>query len=207
MQLAYVAHSERCALLLDEDGICRWFVPKVDDGSVVAGAKRCIGAQFVATLDPEATGLLGHDPSVGKSILLARVDDGRVSLVRFGPLVQFDTLGGLVDREASPAPPAPPPELPPELPEPKTAELPRLVLVPDFVADPRASEDERATSATTTSWRPVRLRGPRSSANRDVASSRAGADRSTIDTRRSTVIEKCLSGRCLNLLNLLGFTE
>ena len=28
---------------------------------------------------------------MGKSILFARVDDGRVSLVRFGPLVQFDT--------------------------------------------------------------------------------------------------------------------
>jgi hypothetical protein len=123
MQLAYVAHSERCALLLDGDGICRWFVLKVDDGSVVAAAKRCIGAQFVATLDPEATGLLGHDPSVGKSILLARVDDGRVSLVRFGPLVQFDTLAGLLEREAPQAPPS-------ELPEPQTAELPRLVLVP-----------------------------------------------------------------------------
>ena len=134
MQLAYVAHSERCALLLDGDGICRWFVPKVDDESVVAAAKRCIGAQFVATLDPEATGLLGHDPSVGKSILLARVDDGRVSLVRFGPLVQFDTLGGVVDREAPEAPPS-------ELPEPKTAELPRLVLVPSACDD-----DERETA-------------------------------------------------------------
>jgi hypothetical protein len=126
MQLAYVAHSERCALLLDGDGICRWFVPKVDDESVVAGAKRCIGAQFVATLDPEASGLLGHDPSVGKNILLARVDDGRVSLVRFGPLVRFDTLA-------------------PELPEPKTGELPRLVLVPDLVPD-TLHEHERETS-------------------------------------------------------------
>jgi len=134
MQLAYVAHSERCALLLDEDGICRWFVPKVDDTSVVAAAKRCIGAQFVATLDPEAAGLLGHDPSVGKSILLARVDDGRVSLVRFGPLVQFDTVDGLLDREAPQAPPA-------ELPEPKTAELPRLVLVPSA-----CDEHERETA-------------------------------------------------------------
>lgn len=130
MQLAYVAHSERCALLLDEDGICQWFVPKVDDESVVAGAKRCIGAQFVATLDPEATGLLGHDPSVGKNILLARVDDGRVSLVRFGPLVRFDTLDGLAPRE---------------LPEPKTGELPRLVLVPDLVPD-TLDDRERSTA-------------------------------------------------------------
>ncbi len=93
MELAYAAHSARCALLLDAEGICRWFLLKVEDEGVSATAKRCIGAQFVATLDPDAPGLLGPDPEVGKSILFARVDDGRVSLVRFGPLVQFDTLG------------------------------------------------------------------------------------------------------------------
>ena len=94
MELAYVAHSARCALLLDADGICRWFLLKDDDARIAATAKRCVGAQFVATLDPEATGLLGHEPAVGKNVLFARVDDGRVTLVRFGPLVQFDTLGG-----------------------------------------------------------------------------------------------------------------
>ena len=93
MELAYAAHSARCALLLDAEGICRWFLLKVEDEAVSASAKRCVGAQFVATLDPDAPGLLGPDPAVGKSILFARVDDGRVSLVRFGPLVQFDTLG------------------------------------------------------------------------------------------------------------------
>ena len=93
MELAYAAHSARCALLLDAEGICRWFLLKVDDEGVSATAKRCVGAQFVATLDPDVSGLLGPEPTVGKSILFARVDDGRVSLVRFGPLVQFDTLG------------------------------------------------------------------------------------------------------------------
>ncbi len=99
MELAYVAHSARCALLLDADGICRWFLLKDDDERIAATAKRCVGAQFVATLDPEATGLLGHEPAVGKNVLFARVDDGRVSLVRFGPLVQFDTLGSARERE------------------------------------------------------------------------------------------------------------
>jgi hypothetical protein len=92
MELAYVAHSERCALLLDQDGVCRWVVPKVDSKALAALVKRCVGAQFVASLDPDAAGLLGHDPTVGKNILLARVDEGRVSLVRFGPLVRFDRL-------------------------------------------------------------------------------------------------------------------
>ena len=123
--------------------------------------KRCIGAQFVATLDPEATGLLGHDPSVGKSILLARVDDGRVSLVRFGPLVQFDTVDDLLDREAPQAPPA-------ELPEPKTAELPRLVLVPSAcdehereTAHDLDDEDETDAGETAQFARAAVLREPR----------------------------------------------
>jgi hypothetical protein len=92
MELAYVAHSERCALLLDEDGVCRWVVPKVESEEILASAQRCIGARFVATLDPQAAGLLGHEPAIGKNMLLARVDDGRVSLVRFGPLVHFEKL-------------------------------------------------------------------------------------------------------------------
>jgi len=126
MDLAYVAHSARCALLLDADGVCRWFVMKVEDESAAAAAKRCVGARFVATLDPDAAGLLGHEPCVGKNVLLARVDDGRVSLVRFGPLVQFERLGDAVEeRDAPPAAASQP-----AVDEPLTAELPRLAVVP-----------------------------------------------------------------------------
>ena len=108
MELAYVAHAARCALLLDADGICRWYLLKSDDESVAAMAKRCVGAQFVATLDPEAVGLLGHEPAVGKNVLFARVDDGRVTLVRFGPLVEFETLASPAEvSEASEAHEAP----------------------------------------------------------------------------------------------------
>jgi hypothetical protein len=97
VEVAYVAHSERCALLLDGEGVCRWVVPRVDAGDPSIGvAKRCVGAQFVASLDPEVEGLLGHQPRVGVTLLFACVDDGRVSLVRFGPLVGFDTLGDAV---------------------------------------------------------------------------------------------------------------
>lgn len=106
MEIVHIAHSARCALLLDDGGVCRWFVLKVDDDeAVLAAAKRCVGAQFVATLDPDAPGLLGHEPKVGANLLLARVDDGRVSLVRFGPLSAFETLDEPAEPEKTAAEP------------------------------------------------------------------------------------------------------
>lgn len=108
MELAYVAHSERCALLLDADGVCRWVIPKVDaTDATVAAARRCIGAQFVATLDHDAPGFMGHEPRVGANLLFALVSDGRVSLVRFGPLQHFEELDA--DDKASAETIAPPP--------------------------------------------------------------------------------------------------
>ena len=93
MDLAYIAHSERCALLLDGEGICRWIVPKADAGDeVVVAAKRCVGAQYVATLDPDVPGLLAQEPRIGTNLLFAVVKDGRVSLVRFGPVQAFEKL-------------------------------------------------------------------------------------------------------------------
>jgi len=93
VDLAYVAHSERCALLLDGDGICRWVVPKVDaPDAIVAAARRCIGAQYVATLDRDTPGYMGHEPRIGTNMLFALVANGRVALVRFGPLVAFEEL-------------------------------------------------------------------------------------------------------------------
>lgn len=156
MELAYAAHSARCALLLDAEGICRWFLLKVEDESVSATAQRCIGAQFVATLDPDAPGLLGPEPAVGKSILFARLDDGRVSLVRFGPLVQFDTLGpslrAAAEREAPPVSLSRPVIVEPAVavaePEVTLAapvvEVPRLALVPT----PPTSEPSTLPSAS-----------------------------------------------------------
>jgi hypothetical protein len=107
VDLAYVAHSSRCALLLDSEGICRWVVPKADPddpeaSQVIGAARRCVGAQYVATLDPEAEGLLCHEPRVGKTMLFATVTRGRVALVRFGPLVRFESLDE--EARATPAP-------------------------------------------------------------------------------------------------------
>jgi hypothetical protein len=93
VELAYVAHSKRCALLLDEDGVCQWVVPKVDPSDpLVTHARRCVGAQFVATLDPDVEGLLGHEPRVGRSLLFATLEGGRVTLLRFGPLLALERL-------------------------------------------------------------------------------------------------------------------
>lgn len=92
MRTAYVFHAKSCALLLDEGGVCRWVVMKTEDEQASKLAQRCVGAQFVASLDPDKEGLLGHEPTVGKNVIFARVDSGRVALVRFGPIVQVDEI-------------------------------------------------------------------------------------------------------------------
>jgi hypothetical protein len=93
MQIAFVVHTDRCALLLDPEGVCRWVLRKVQGSDrFVEAAQRCIGAQFVGALDPFQEGVLGPTPAIGKSALFARVVGGRASLVRVGPLSGFDTL-------------------------------------------------------------------------------------------------------------------
>lgn len=53
-------------------------------------AARCLGAQYVASLDPSISGMLADMPRVGAAMLFARVDErGRVSLVRTGVVTEF----------------------------------------------------------------------------------------------------------------------
>lgn len=94
MEIAYVAHTEACTFLLDGDGICRSFVAGAQASeTTVATAQRCVGAQYIASLDRDAEGLLIHDPKVGTRLVFAVVkDNGRVALVRSGPLTKFETL-------------------------------------------------------------------------------------------------------------------
>jgi hypothetical protein len=101
MDISFVVHTARCALLLDRDGFCRWYVMKEEDEATLVTARRCVGAQFVASLDHDEPGLLLHEPLVGTSALFARNADGRISLVRFGPLVEVESLEG-VALEAQP---------------------------------------------------------------------------------------------------------
>jgi hypothetical protein len=56
------------------------------------GALRCIGAQYVACIDPTEPGGLAHMPRVGTSMLFAAVEPGgRIFCVRAGPLTHFES--------------------------------------------------------------------------------------------------------------------
>jgi hypothetical protein len=98
-EIIYAAHTATCTFLLDSEGICRRIahVPnskrnlsKGKDSS--RAASRCVGAQYVACLDPAIAGMLGEMPRVGASMLFARVDErGRVSLVRTGTVTRFES--------------------------------------------------------------------------------------------------------------------
>jgi hypothetical protein len=92
--ITYAAHTATCTFLLDADGICRRIVmmPGNKRREASKNASRCIGAQYVATLDPTVPGCLVEMPKVGTPMLFARVDSrGRVALVRTGPITSFET--------------------------------------------------------------------------------------------------------------------
>ena len=56
-------------------------------------ASQCIGTQYVASVDPNASGCLVDVPRVGRPMLFARVDaNGRVSLIRTGALMSFEVV-------------------------------------------------------------------------------------------------------------------
>lgn len=99
-EITYAAHTPTCTFLLDSAGICRRIV--VDPGSnkslqskgrdAARSAARCVGAQYVAALDPRVSGMLADLPRVGAAMLFACVDErGRVSLVRTGLVTRFET--------------------------------------------------------------------------------------------------------------------
>lgn len=92
--ITYAAHTATCTFLLDAEGICRRIVmlPGSKRRDASKNAARCIGAQYVATLDPTVPGCLVEMPKIGTPMLFARVDSrGRVALVRTGPITSFET--------------------------------------------------------------------------------------------------------------------
>lgn len=92
--ITYAAHTASCTFLLDAEGICRRIVmlPGSKRREASKNAARCIGAQYVATLDPTVPGCLVEMPKIGTPMLFARVDArGRVALVRTGPITSFET--------------------------------------------------------------------------------------------------------------------
>jgi hypothetical protein len=95
--ITYAAHTASCTFLLDSEGICRRIVmkPRGKRRESSRTAIRCVGAQYVASLDGSAAGGLVEMPRVGAAMLFARVDErGRVSLVRTGVVTAFESQAG-----------------------------------------------------------------------------------------------------------------
>ncbi len=95
--VSYAAHTSSCTFLLDAEGICRRIVmaPKGKRRATSRTAVRCVGAQYVASLDGSAAGGLVEMPRVGAAMLFARVDErGRVVLVRTGIVTSFESNAG-----------------------------------------------------------------------------------------------------------------
>ena len=66
--------------------------PPRESGAPSRTASRCVGAQYVASLDGSAAGGLVEMPRVGAAMLFARVDEnGRVSLVRTAVVTSFES--------------------------------------------------------------------------------------------------------------------
>jgi hypothetical protein len=102
VSIAYAATTDACTFLLDEDGVCRRVLlePARRSDWTLGGrtraqaARRCIGAQYVASIDVRVDGGLVPMPRVGMPMLFAYTgDDGRLAVVRTGPLVRFETVG------------------------------------------------------------------------------------------------------------------
>jgi hypothetical protein len=94
-QITYAAHTATCTFLLDADGICRRIIPasagRIAKKEITRANARCVGAQYVASLDASVTGFLADMPRVGSAMLFAVLDErGRVSLVRTGLVTQFE---------------------------------------------------------------------------------------------------------------------
>jgi hypothetical protein len=96
MDILYAAHTASCTFLLDSEGICRRIVvAPTGKRSASRTASRCVGAQYVASLDGSAAGGLVEMPRVGAAMLFARVDEnGRISLVRTAVVTSFESNAG-----------------------------------------------------------------------------------------------------------------
>jgi|HubBroStandDraft_4_1064222.scaffolds.fasta_scaffold502964_1 hypothetical protein len=101
MAIAYAATTMACTFLMDADGVCRRVLMRRERraDTTLGGrtrsqaAKRCIGAQYVAAIDVQVEGGLVPMPRVGSPMLFAYTgEDGRLAVVRTGPLVKFETV-------------------------------------------------------------------------------------------------------------------
>ncbi len=97
MEIAYAAYTESATFMLDAKGVCMWVVPSPSRSGTgemwrsKEAADRCVGAQYVASVDATVSGGLVELPRIGTPMIFASVDSaGRVSLLRSGPLLKFE---------------------------------------------------------------------------------------------------------------------
>ena len=98
---AYAAHAGSNTFLLDDDGICRRILTRGKNRqSTNKSTQRCLGAQYVASLDFDSESGLVERPKEGCPLLFARVDEhAGVSLVRTAPLERFEEVDRDLDTE------------------------------------------------------------------------------------------------------------
>lgn len=98
---AYAAYTDACTFFLDENGVCiRVILTRRSPDDLTLGgrtraraADRCVGSQYVASIVAGAVGSLVPMPQAGAPMLFAYLGaDGRIGLVRTGPLVRFENL-------------------------------------------------------------------------------------------------------------------
>jgi hypothetical protein len=110
-EIIYAVHTKTCTYLLDDDGVCRWIVSAT--GMVPPDVRRCIGAQFVASLDLRLPGGLAGELRLGAFALFVapREDDPtKLVLLRTAPIqyVEFRDPADPTPLGSTPRPLAPP---------------------------------------------------------------------------------------------------
>ena len=96
-RFAYAAHTRNAVFFLDDEGVCQ-DVAGTAEAAAPSELLRCIGAQYVASLDlREETGLAPL-PREGAAMLFVVADPHmRFSLVRTATLERFETLADEAD--------------------------------------------------------------------------------------------------------------
>jgi hypothetical protein len=92
-EVAYAVHTSSCVFMLDAEGICRWIVSRT--GMVPPEVRRCVGAQFVASMHPDLEGGLAGELLVGAPALFVRhdPDTGRLRLLRTSVVRRVEERG------------------------------------------------------------------------------------------------------------------
>lgn len=142
MSIAYSAEVGNYTLFLDDSGVC----VRVDSfrgrgPEEESAEERYLGAQFVAALDVTVPGGLLALPQVGAQLLLGRVTDGRIALLRTRTVTRFTDFTTENSMGRRPIPPPPPSAS--RLPPPRVPAAPPPVPSATFL--PTANRSTRAS--------------------------------------------------------------